>query len=400
MSIDIQQNTDENKFKHIDLRLVFPPFNTPLTDRIMELNYLRRRTLSGSTNATIFFQLKSIFHILESLASTHIEGNNTTLAEYIETKLDSKRSENATINEIQNLEKALDFIDKHITNGTITETFLSELHKQVVDGLPSPPDGEGDPTPGKYRMKSIRIRNSKLIPPEPALLNSYMGELVEFVNRADEQKYDLLKIAIAHHRFVWIHPFSNGNGRTVRLFTYALLVKQGFHVEKGRILNPTAIFCNDRNEYYDFLSLADSGEEDKILQWCDYVLSGLQEEIEKIDKLLDYGYLKDKILIPTISYSLENKWISEVDSKILRQAIEHQILEARHIREIFPNKGSTEVSRYIRRLIEKNMLVPIKDGGRKYTIFFISNYLFRGIAKFLNENGFVPGPEKPSDKKK
>ena len=46
----------------------------------------------------------------------------------------------------------------------------------------------------------------------------------------DSPKYDLLKVAIAHHRFVWVHPFSNGNGRTVRLFTYAMLVKLGFNV--------------------------------------------------------------------------------------------------------------------------------------------------------------------------
>ena len=52
-----------------------------------------------------------------------------------------------------------------------------------------------------------------------------MQELIDFVNKEDTPKYDLLKIAIAHHRFVWIHPFENGNGRVVRLFTYALLLK-------------------------------------------------------------------------------------------------------------------------------------------------------------------------------
>ena len=47
-----------------------------------------------------------------------------------------------------------------------------------------------------------------------------MEELVAFINRRDPPKYDLMKVAIAHHRFGWIHPFSNGNGRVVRLLTY------------------------------------------------------------------------------------------------------------------------------------------------------------------------------------
>jgi Fic family protein len=36
-------------------------------------------------------------------------------------------------------------------------------------------------------------------------------------------KYDLMKVALARHRFAWLHPFSNGNGRVVRLLTYAML---------------------------------------------------------------------------------------------------------------------------------------------------------------------------------
>jgi Fic family protein len=36
-----------------------------------------------------------------------------------------------------------------------------------------------------------------------------MDELLEFINREDNPLFDLMKIALAHHRFVWIHPFEN-----------------------------------------------------------------------------------------------------------------------------------------------------------------------------------------------
>ena len=62
---------------------------------------------------------------------------------------------------------------------------------------------------------------------------------------------------------------------------------------------------NDRNIYYEKLALADLGTEAGIKTWCEYVLTGLKEEVEKIDKLLNYDFLKSEILIPAIQFSLE-----------------------------------------------------------------------------------------------
>ncbi len=77
-----------------------------------------------------------------------------------------------------------------------------------------------------------------------------MTQLMAFINAADAPKYDVMKVALAHHRLAWVHPFGNGNGRVVRLLTCALLVKYGLRVNAaGRLLNPAAVFCADRNAY-------------------------------------------------------------------------------------------------------------------------------------------------------
>ncbi len=138
---------------------------------------------------------------------------------------------------------SLEFIDEHLNNGDeITEYFIRELHSLAVVGLRQ----EGDKTPGAYRQHNISIAQSDHLPPDHIGVPDYMSELTAFINRADKPKYDLMKIALAHHRFGWIHPFGNGNGRAVRLLTYALLIKYGFNVQAGgRVLNPTAVFCND-----------------------------------------------------------------------------------------------------------------------------------------------------------
>jgi len=380
----------ETEFKHHDLKLLEPTFDSTLTDLIIELDHLRKKQLGGSTHPKVFFQLKHIFHTLESIGSARIEGNNTTIAEYIETKLSDIKVVSPSIREIQNIEKAMAFIEENVSDYPINRLFLSEMHKKIVDGLKPPPDGEGDATPGDYRKINLRINKSTHKPPEWLAVEDYMNELLEFVNKDDSPKYDLLKTAIAHHRFVWIHPFGNGNGRTVRLFTYAMLVKAGFNVNVGRIINPTAVFCSNRNDYYNFLSEADKGTDEGLTAWIEYVLKGLKDEIEKIDKLSDYDFLRKEILLPSINHSVERKFITDVEAKILKRVIDKQVISASDIKDIFPGKADAEVSRQIKKLIDRKMLSTEKDGTRKYILRFDNSYLFRSIIKLLGDKGFLP----------
>lgn len=379
--------------EHQKLRLIEPPFSSPLTDLIIELDFLRKKRVGGTTHPRVFSQLKQIFHMLESIGSARIEGNNTTIAEYIETKIDEAGAIPDTIQEIQNMEKALEYIDSAGDKFIVNRDFVCDLHKKAVGNLPAPPNGEGDDTPGFYRTGNVAIKGAQFIPPKADDVQWYMDDLFDFVNKPEKPKYDLLKVAAAHHRFVWIHPFSNGNGRTVRLFTYALLVKSGFAVHEERILNPTAVFCSNRRNYYHQLSLADTGTDDGMFSWSEYVLTGLKKEIEKIDQLSDYSFLKTKILIPSILQSLERKFITEVESKILLRTAEEQVLKASHLTALFKGKLPQEISRNIARLKEKKMLVPEKEGTRRYILRFDNNYLLRAIIRSLSLNHFLPENE-------
>jgi Fic family protein len=254
-------------FNHHDLTLLNPAFDSPLVDVLTELEHLRRLQLGGTTPPQVFFQLKAIFHMLESLGSARIEGNQTTLADYVESKLEGGPQQlNDQLREMSNIEDAMVFIEEHFHSGDeLTEYFIRELHSITVTQL----EREGDATPGAYRQKLVQIAQSEHLPPEAIRVPDYMKELVGFINADHPRKYDLIRVALAHHRFGWIHPFGNGNGRVVRLLTYTLLIKYGFNVKTGgRVLNPTAVFCNDRDQYYAMLSAADKGTPDGLETWC------------------------------------------------------------------------------------------------------------------------------------
>lgn len=169
-----------------------------------------------------------------------------------------------------------------------------------------------------------------------------------------------------------------------------MLVKLGFNVADGRLLNPTAVFCNDRNQYYNHLSQADRGTKEGIESWCLYVLKGLKDEIEKIDRLLDYDYLKTNILLPSINFSLERKLVTDTEAKVLKRAAELQLLQANDLKNIFTGKHGSEISRQIGKLLEKNMLAPHPKHPRKYMLRFDNSYLLRGIIGALGAKGFLP----------
>lgn len=380
-----------SSFRHHDLALLNPAFDSPLVDVLTELEHLRRLQLRGTTPAPVFFQLKAIFHMLESLGSARIEGNHTTLADYVESKLDGAPHAAADqLREMENIESAMAYVDRTLHPGDgLTEHFIRELHALTVRQL----EREGDATPGAYRQAPVRIAQSDHLPPESVQVPQYMQELVGFINEQHPPKYDLIKVALAHHRFGWIHPFGNGNGRVVRLLTYALLIKYGFNVKTGgRVLNPTAVFCNDRDRYYALLARADTGTSQGLEEWCLYVLRGILDELRKVDRLTEFGYLSDRILAPALAHAKERQLVTDLEEAVLRIAARKGVTKAGDLAVAMPDLSPAQRTYQIRKLVERRMLQPINPRARQYTIGFSNNVLMRGIILALSNEGFIPAP--------
>lgn len=382
---------DKVQFRDIPLYLHDPKWGSDLANTIIELEKLRVKHLGVPVPPYVFFQLKEAFQMLESLGSARIEGNNTTLAEVVEKMIEDpeKKSEDEKLREIYNIERAIDFVEKNVNGDTVFDrALISEIHKIIVEGLTA----EGSKYPGQLRPINVSISQSDHCPPDTTKVSEYFDELMRFVNQSVDSQYHLLLIALSHHRMAWIHPFDNGNGRLIRVFTYALLIKQGFKVKSGRILNPTAIFCMDRNRYYEMLAVADQGTETSTLDWCSYVLNGLRIEIEKIDLLLDLRYVTETILLPILLIALENQHITKREYEILRAIVKNEGMSIKSVdlNKIIGDESSVQRSRILRKLKEKRMIIPLKQGGRVYTIMFTNNYLMRGLMKVLKENNFIP----------
>lgn len=365
-----------------------PKFDSGLTNIILELEHLKNRPLKNTTSESVFLQLKSLLHAVEAVASARIEGNHTTIASYIEKRDDDSHKNDEQIIEISNLIDGLDFIDKYVMEEPISADFIKELHRIIVGGLTH----GGDKRAGAWRNEPRYIANTKHQPPEPYDVPDLMRELIDYINNDEGEQYNLLKIAIANHRFVWIHPFGNGNGRADRLMTYALLCKKGYIApNKMRLFNPTAIFAGDRNKYYDILALADDYKDKHILEWCEYFLSGVRNEIKKSESLADADFVNKKILLPSVDRMEKAGVVSKLESNILGRAVRLGAIKASDIKDLWGREvTSVAIAQQIKKLRDRNLVKATHEGGREYEISFENSELTRVTLEQMDLAGLLP----------
>ena len=365
-----------------------PKFDSGLTNIILELEHLKNRPLKNTTSESVFLQLKSLLHAVEAVASARIEGNHTTIASYIEKRDDDSHKNDEQIIEISNLIDGLDFIDKYVMEEPISADFIKELHRIVVNGLTH----EGDKRAGAWRDEPRYIANARHQPPESYDVPDLMRELIDYINNDEGEQYNLLKTAIANHRFVWIHPFGNGNGRTDRLMTYALLCKKGYIApNKMRLFNPTAIFAGNRNKYYDTLALADDYKDEHILEWCEYFLSGVRDEIKKSESLADAEFINKKILLPSVDRMEKAGIVSKLEGNILGRAVRLGAIKASDIKDLWGREvTSVAIAQQIKKLRDRNLIKATHEGGREYEISFENSELTRVTLEQMDLAGLLP----------
>lgn len=361
-------------------------FDDPLVPVIIALERERDALLSGTTPPHLLFELHDLLQIVTSLVSARIEGNRTSVVDAIEA---ARRSGNPTddgAQEIVNILEAIDFVDRHAPTEPLTHGHVRELHRIVTSGLAR----EGDPTPGAYRLGFVSITESAHVPPAPADVLDHMTELLGFIDEVPPAHKQLLQVAIAHHAFLWIHPFGNGNGRVARLLSYWMLVRLGFsRPGTPRTVNPTTVFGADRDGYYDALEAADTLDDAGLARWCGFVLIGIDEDLRRMARLTDAGWVERSILLPSIARMQRAGLLSGPDATALTIAAGLPDVRAADLVEAYPGSPSSR-SNAIRALIDRGLLRPTAPGRRRYVLAFATTELAGFVIATLDEIGMIP----------
>jgi Fic family protein len=185
--------------------------------------------------------------------SNGIEGNTLSLREtqmVLQEGITVKGKSLQEHFETHNHDKAIDYLFSIINDDyKLRSIDILSLHGLVLRSI------EED-FAGRIRNGGVRITGANFTPPNANKVSNLLDELIDFVNTNPQQLNDIELATVFHHKLVWIHPFFDGNGRTVRLAMNLLLMRSGF---------PQAIILkNDRKKYYEALNQANSGNYQKL----------------------------------------------------------------------------------------------------------------------------------------
>lgn len=113
---------------------------------------------------------------------------------------------------------------------------------------------------GRLRTYQVGIGQSKFMPPSPVDVYPMLTEFFQWYNKNKTKLHPIELVALAHLKFVTIHPFGDGNGRISRLIMNFILNKK-----KYPMLDIPYV---GRNSYYNALERSQVKKEGKtFLQW-------------------------------------------------------------------------------------------------------------------------------------
>jgi Fic family protein len=175
--------------------------------------------------------------------SNAIEGNTLTLQE-TKVVLEGITIGGKTLREhleATNHRDAIQYVEEVVAKREpLTEWQIKNIHSLVLRAI-------ADKDAGRYRQGNVRIGGASTIPPDAVHLPQEMADLVAWYEQAGHM-HAVERAAELHTRFVKIHPFIDGNGRTGRLLLNFELMKSGYP--------PAVIRTQDRQTYYRVLDEA------------------------------------------------------------------------------------------------------------------------------------------------
>ena len=258
-------------------RIENPP--EPIADLAAELSAASAK-LGHSLHARTAANLADVVRIMNTYYSNLIEGHNTRPRE-IERALAGEFDRDEERRNLQ-IEAAAHVrvqseVDRLAADGTLSEPaspeFVLWLHREFYRDAPVPMLRIGDVdrdvtmTPGEWRSRSEHdVAVCRHQPPSSARVDDFMryfGQRYRFdgMGRAGR----IIAIAAAHHRFNYIHPFPDGNGRVSRLMSHAMAWRADVAAHGlWSISRGLARGLESRTEYKRMMDVADTPRQDDL----------------------------------------------------------------------------------------------------------------------------------------
>jgi Fic family protein len=220
--------------------------------------------------SAVVAELKQLFDVRFTYNSNAIEGNTLTQSE---TQLVLEKG--ITVGgktlrehlEVVGHRDAIDYVESLAQKDTtLGEWEIRQIHSLLLSAIDRA-------EAGRYRQLDVKAAGTDYTYPPHYLLPELMAEFVTWLNsEVAQQLHPIDYAAAAHCRFVGIHPFRDGNGRTGRLLMNELLLRSGY---------PVVVITNQQRAAY-IEALVQAQQQDNLLAFQALLLEAAQQSLVEV----------------------------------------------------------------------------------------------------------------------
>ena len=245
---------------------------------------------------------------------------------------------------------------------------IRELHRRFCEQLPADllvvtnPETKKETkvVPGELRHEDVRVGNHFAVSP---------GAVPRFMKRFNEvygslgQTEKILSAAAAHHRFLWIHPFLDGNGRVARLMSHAALLET---LDTGALWSVARGLARRVDDYKMHLMACDQSRrndldgrgnlsEEALASFTTFFLEVCLDQVRFMEGLVQPARLRDRIAV-WVQEEIRAGALPKNAGVVLEAALFRGELPRGDVAELL-GTGDRHARRTVSALLERGVLV-------------------------------------------
>lgn len=293
-----------------------PESSSELSDLVLDLTG-KSKGLSGTLNRTVQAAVGDLVRSMNCYYSNLIEGHDTHPRD-IDRALSGDFATEPRQRALQHEALAHIEVQKLIDEGRdpqvapASRRYVLWLHKEFCDRLPDEMRWVENPdtrkriavVPGKLRDGMVTV--GRHVPPRPDSLDRFLTRFEEGYGRPGLSKSDrIVAVGAAHHRFLWIHPFTDGNGRVARLMSHASMLRLGVGSPLWSVARGLARRVGDYKRLLESADAPRSGDldgrgtlsQEALIDFCRFFLEVSIDQVEYMKSLLEPTELLNRMRI-------------------------------------------------------------------------------------------------------
>ncbi|AZI66603.1 Fic family protein [Kaistella daneshvariae] len=221
----------------------------------------------------------------EAISSSQMEGANTTRKKAKEMIQQEKTPKNKSEQMILNNFITMKYIVQQ-KNEDLTPDHLLYIHKLITANTLDDREDEGEFREND-EVHVVNHVNSEIVytPPLQSDLKKLIDDLCLFFNTEGEEFiHPIIKGCIIHFMIGWIHPFTDGNGRTARAVFYWYMLKKGYWLTE--YLSISRIIKDSKTQYEKAYLYSEIDEND-LTYFITYHIKTMEKAFEALKEYIN-----------------------------------------------------------------------------------------------------------------